>query len=84
MSVLTHLLPDSKNLILESWLVDEIKTKIWLIISAIRTVVNCPVCNQATHRIHSHYERKLADLPWADYRITSPISPEKIALFYAA
>jgi transposase len=77
MSVLTHLLPDSKNLKLESWLVDKIKTKIWLIVSAIRTVVNCPVCNQATHRIHSRYERFLADLPWADYSITLQLRVRK-------
>jgi transposase len=77
MSVLTHLLPDSKNLKLESWLVDEIKTKIWLIVSAITRVVNCPVCNQPTHRIHSRYERKLTDLPWADYSITLQLRVRK-------
>ncbi|WP_245246094.1 transposase family protein [Nostoc sp. ATCC 53789] len=77
MSVLAHLLPDSTNLKLESWLVDEIKTQIKLIISVIRTVVNCPVCNQPTHRIHSRYERKLADLPWADYSITLQLRVRK-------
>ena len=77
MSVLTHLLPDSTNLKLESWLVDEIKTQIKLIISVIRTVVNCPVCNQPTHRIHSRYERKLADLPWADYSVTLQLRVRK-------
>lgn len=70
MSMLTHLLPDSNNLKLENCQLDEIKTKIWLIVSAISKVVNCPVCNQATHKIHSRYERFLADLPWADYSIT--------------
>ena len=25
----------------------------------------CPGCQVASHRIHSHYRRKLADLPWA-------------------
>lgn len=26
----------------------------------------CPLCHQASNRIHSHYERTIADLPWAD------------------
>ncbi|MCC5625450.1 transposase family protein [Nostoc sp. CHAB 5715] len=77
MSVLTHLLPDSNNLKLENCQLDEIKTKIWLIVSAISKVVNCPVCNQATHKIHSRYERFLADLPWADYSITLQLKVRK-------
>ncbi|MCW5318847.1 ISL3 family transposase [Nostoc sp. KVJ3] len=77
MSVLAHLLPDSTNLKLESWLVDEIKTQINLIVSAISRLVNCPVCNQPTHKIHSRYERLLADLPWADYSITLQLRVRK-------
>jgi transposase len=77
MSVLTHLLPDSTNLKLENCQLDEIKTKIWLIVSAISRVVNCPVCNQPTHKIHSRYERFLADLPWADYSITLQLRVRK-------
>ncbi|AFZ28293.1 transposase family protein (plasmid) [Cylindrospermum stagnale PCC 7417] len=77
MSVLTHLLPDSTNLKLENCQVDKIKTQIKLIVSAIRTVVNCPVCNQPTHKIHSRYERKLTDLPWADYSITLQLRVRK-------
>nr|WP_223269979.1 ISL3 family transposase [Nostoc sp. 'Peltigera membranacea cyanobiont' 213] len=77
MSVLTHLLPDSTNLKLENCLLDKIKTQINLIVSAISRVVNCPVCNQPTHRIHSRYERKLTDLPWADYSITLQLRVRK-------
>jgi transposase len=77
MSVLTHLLPDASNLKLENCLLNEIKTQITLIVSAISRVVNCPVCNQPTHKIHSRYERKLADLPWADYSITLQLRVRK-------
>lgn len=77
MSVLTHLLPDSTNLKLENCFLDEIKTKIWLIVYATSKVVNCPVCNQPTHKIHSRYERFLADLPWADYSITLQLKVRK-------
>nr|WP_238553673.1 ISL3 family transposase [Fortiea contorta] len=48
-----------------------------MIVSAIRTVVNCPVCHQPTHKIHSRYERLLADLPWADYSITLQLRVRK-------
>ncbi|AFY47346.1 transposase family protein [Nostoc sp. PCC 7524] len=77
MSVLSYLLPDSANLKLENCILDEIKTQIKLIVSAINRVVNCPVCNQPTHKIHSRYERKLADLPWADYSITLQLRVRK-------
>ena len=29
----------------------------------------CPLCAIPARRIHSHYERTLADLPWAAYRV---------------
>jgi transposase len=29
----------------------------------------CPLCTTPAHRIHSHDERTLADLPWAAYRV---------------
>jgi transposase len=77
MSVLTHLLPDSSNLRLENCQLDKIKTQINLIVSAISRVVNCPVCNQPTQKIHSRYERLLADLPWADYSITLQLRVRK-------
>lgn len=48
------------------------KTQIKLIVSAIRAVVNCPVCNQPTHRIHSRYERKARRLAlgWLQHYFT--------------
>jgi transposase len=77
MSVLSHLLPDSAKLKLENCILDEIKTQINMIVSAITRVVNCPVCKQPTHKIHSRYERKLADLPWADQSITIQLRVRK-------
>jgi transposase len=29
-----------------------------------RSVSTCPACGTASCRVHSHYQRKLADLPW--------------------
>jgi transposase len=30
-----------------------------------RSFSTCPACGTASRRVHSHYQRKLADLPWA-------------------
>jgi len=77
MEILHHLLPNSASLKLKSWLLDEAKTHIKLSVSSTQTVVHCPSCAHPTHRIHSHYERKLADLPWADYSITLELQVRK-------
>ena len=77
MEILRHLLPDSASLQLKSWLIDEAKTHVKLSVSSTQTVVHCPNCAHTTHRIHSHYERTLADLPWADYSITLELQVRK-------
>ncbi len=33
-------------------------------VSSALTTAHCPLCSQLASRIHSHYERRLADLPW--------------------
>jgi transposase len=35
-----------------------------LMLRAVRRTVFCPSCAQPSSRIHSYYERRLADLPW--------------------
>lgn len=76
--VLYRLLPDTtKNLQLENWLINEAQATITLIIASVQTVTQCPICASQTQRIHSRYERTLADLPWADYRITLQMSVRK-------
>src|SRR5579883_1206282 len=70
MNTLSVLLPDPASIELENCLVDQTQAKITLIVSSKQTLVSCPVCNCLTSRIHSHYHRTLADLPWANYSIT--------------
>lgn len=77
MELLCHLLPDSSSLQLESWLIDEANPRITLNVSSTQIVTKCPVCAHPTHRIHSHYKRTLADLPWADYSITLQLQVRK-------
>lgn len=69
MKLLCHLLPDLSSLQLESWLIDEANSRIILSVCSTQVITQCPVCAHPTHRIHSHYKRMLADLPWADYSI---------------
>ncbi len=77
MKILRHLLPDSASLQLKSWLLDEAETHIKLSVSSTQPVVHCPICAHSTHRIHSRYERTLADLPWAEYSITLKLQVRK-------
>ncbi len=54
-----------------------------------QTMADCPICHQGAHRIHSQYERTLADLPWSEYGVswqlcvrkffcTNPDCPQRI------
>jgi transposase len=55
-------LPDPAVLTLESLTAQD-----GIVVFCVRTSaqqVACPECGQRAHRIHSHYERMLADLPW--------------------
>ena len=37
---------------------------ITLVVCVVRPVAPCPACTSSSDRIHSYYERRLADLPW--------------------
>ncbi|MBW4541931.1 MAG: ISL3 family transposase [Myxacorys chilensis ATA2-1-KO14] len=69
MNLLTHLLPTAEHLQLQSYELDPEQRQVRVFIESVQTTVRCPVCHQAARRVHSSYERTLADLPWADYQI---------------
>ena len=75
--VACQLLPSKALLQLESWHFGKETPQITLIASSTKAVAHCPVCQELTHRIHSRYERKLTDLPWADYSITLQLQVRK-------
>lgn len=56
------LLPCLKTIAVES--VTTLPETIVLRLSTVADVVACPLCNQNSQRIHSHYQRTLTDLPW--------------------
>src|SRR2546426_2647681 len=68
-NVLACLLPDATMLHLEACHVDTTAAQIIVSVSATQATVPCPLCTTPASRIHSHYERTLADLPWAHYRV---------------
>ena len=63
------MLPDATLLCLEACAIDDVTRQITLAVRATQARAPCPVCTTPAHRIHSHYERTLADLPWAQYRV---------------
>jgi transposase len=66
---LTRLLPDTTTLRLEACAVDDTTAQITLRVRSTQTSAPCPLCATPARRIHSDYERTLADLPWAQYRV---------------
>jgi len=63
------LLPDATTLRLDACEVDEAAAQITLAVQSTQTSAPCPLCATPARRIHSDYERTLADLPWAQYRV---------------
>jgi transposase len=63
------LLPDATVLRLEACEVDDTTAQITLRVRAMPTSAPCPLCAASARHIHSDYERTLADLPWAQYRV---------------
>jgi transposase len=77
MKILESLLPDKSLLQLESCNLDEEQRTVALLVSSTQTSVECPVCNSQTSKIHSRYERKLADLSWANYSTSISLRARK-------
>ena len=69
MEIAQSLLPNTALVRLENWQIDKISTQIILNVISRSALAYCPLCNQVSHRIHSHYERTLADLPWGEYQV---------------
>jgi transposase len=63
------LLPDATLLHLAAYEIDDTTAQINLAVQSTQTSAPCPLCATLARRIHSDYERTLADLPWATYRV---------------
>src|SRR4051794_12311040 len=69
MNLLSRLLPDSR-VRLETWNLNPVRSTITLTLRARRITACCPLCGRRSKRVHSRYERTLADLPWGAYAVT--------------
>jgi transposase len=48
---------------------DDTHAQVTLTVTSIRRANRCPLCHVRTRRIHSRYERRLADVPWGGYQV---------------
>src|SRR3989449_5655722 len=75
--VLARLLPDATLLHIEACEVDDTAAQITLRVQSTQPSAPCPLCATPARRIHSDYERTLADLPWAQYRVSLQLRVRK-------
>ena len=54
---------------LDACTLDNAATRITLRVRSTQATAPCPLCTTPARRLHSHYQRILADLPWAQYRV---------------
>jgi transposase len=54
---------------LSAYDIDDAHAQVTLMVTSIQRTSRCPHCQVRTRRIHSRYERRLADLPWAGYQV---------------
>jgi len=71
------LLPDATLLHIEACEVDETAAQITLRVQSTQPSAPCPLCATLARRIHSDDERTLADLPWAQYRVSLQLRVRK-------
>ena len=76
-TVLARLLPDATLLRLEACYVDDTTAEMTLRVRSMQISAPCPLCATPARRIHSDYGRTLADLPWAQYRVSLQIRVRK-------
>jgi transposase len=70
MNLLSHLLPDRTHVRLATWHLDPVQSAITVTLQARRMMARCPLCDRRSKRVHSRYERTLADLPWGTHAVT--------------
>lgn len=54
------------------------KEAIWIDCRFRSTGAKCPECRKASNRIHSRYERRLADLPWQGRTLTITLNVQRL------
>lgn len=75
--LLNQLLPSPEHLQLQNYElnVEQRQIRVWM--ESIQPTVHCPICAHAAYRVHSFYERTLADLSWAEYQLVIKLTVGK-------
>ena len=69
------LFPSSASLGLNAWHLTRQRLRLELTTTA--CCANCPLCGQLSDRIHSRYQRILADLPWSEVVVRIELQTRK-------
>jgi len=62
----------------ETWALEPAQSAITINLHARQVTARCPLCGRRSKRIHSRYERTLADLPWGEYAVTIRLSIRRL------
>jgi transposase len=83
-TLLYRLLPDASRFRLTSWSINCREAQITLGLTSTSPRGRCPSCAQPSERVHSRYQRTLADLPWATFRVCLEVRVRKFFCAHAA
>jgi transposase len=72
------LLPDATHVRLETWTLEPAQSAITINLRARQVTARCPLCARRSKRVHSRYERTLADLPWGEHAVTVRLSVRRL------
>jgi transposase len=76
-TLLSCVFPAVPPLHLDAWHMDGAARRLTLQVTSTRALVDCPVCQFPTQRIHSRYVRTVADLPWGPWRVVLHLQVRK-------
>ncbi len=63
-------MPDATHVRLETWALEPAQSALTINLHARPTTARCPLCGRRSKRVHSRYQRTLADLPWGEHAVT--------------
>ncbi len=78
MNLLSCLLPDATHVRLKTWALEPAQSTITINLHARQATARCPLYGRRSKRVHSRYERTLADLPWGEYAVTIRLSIRRL------
>jgi len=78
MNLPSCLLPDATHVRLETWSLEPAQSALTINLHARPAAARCPLCGKRSKRVHSRYQRTLADLPWGEHAVTVLLSVRRL------